>query len=62
MVIGICLESVEESLVFKNRALVLSLGILSLSSRRLFLPYSHGILFSPVGSDRGNLSRLLLQA
>jgi hypothetical protein len=49
---------VEESPHYE-RALVL--GILSMLPPRLFFPH-HGILFSPVGSDRGNLSRLLLQA
>jgi hypothetical protein len=62
MVIGICLDSVQESPLFMNRALISGLGIVSLLSPRLVLPYSHSILFSPVGFDRGNLSRLLSRA
>ena len=68
LVIGIYLESVQESPLLMNRALFLGLGILSfLSSPSLmapfsFFPYNYSILFSPVGFDRGNLSRLLMQA
>jgi len=62
MVIGTCLDSVEESPLYINRALVSGLGILSVFFPHLVLPYSHSILFSPVDFNRGNLSRLLSQA
>jgi hypothetical protein len=61
-VIGICLDSVQESPLFINRALVLGLGILSVFFPCLVLPYSQSILFSPVVFNRGSLSRLRLQA